>query len=54
MIKNCGPNPSGATCLAPIILSNIEPTAVSKNPSFNFNTAYNGQWIVLTVKSVTP
>ena len=54
MIKNCGPSVSGSTCLSPIILQNIEPTAVSKNPSFNFSNAYNGQWIVLTVKSVTP
>jgi hypothetical protein len=54
MIKNCGPTVNGSTCMAPIILQNIEPTAVSKNTSFNFNTAYNGQWIVLTVKSVTP
>jgi hypothetical protein len=54
MIKNCGPTVNGSTCMAPIILQNIEPTAVSKNPSFDFTKAYNGQWIVLTVKSVTP
>ena len=53
MIKNCGPNPSGATCLAPIIIQNVEPTSVQKNSGFNFTTAYNGQWIVMTVKSVT-
>ncbi len=53
MIKNCGPNRSGSTCLAPITLSNVEPTAISKNPTFNFNTVYNGQFIVVTVKSVT-
>jgi hypothetical protein len=53
MIKNCGPNVSGSTCLAPITIQNVEPTSVAKNASFNFNTPYNGQWIVLTVKGVT-
>jgi hypothetical protein len=55
MIKNCGPTQNdGNTCAAPIILQNIEPTAKSLNASFDFTKAYNGQWIVLTVKSVTP
>jgi hypothetical protein len=55
MIKNCGPaENSGNVCSAPIVMTGIEPTAASKNATFNFNTAYNGQWIVLTVKSVTP
>jgi len=54
MIKNCGPTQNdGSVCSAPIIMSGLEATAISLNPSFNFNTAYNGQWIVLTVKSVT-
>ena len=38
---------------AAIILQNVEATAKTLNPTFNFTTAYNGQWIVLTVKSVT-
>jgi hypothetical protein len=54
MIKNCGPTQNdGNTCAAPIILQNVESSAKTLNPSFNFTTAYNGQWIVLTVKSVT-
>jgi hypothetical protein len=53
MIKNCGPNPPGNACPSPIIIQNVEPTSVTKNSSFNFTTAYNGQWIVLTVKGVT-
>jgi hypothetical protein len=61
MIKNCGPNPSGSTCLQPLIPGNLEQASVAKNPTFNggtngsgFTKAYNGQWILLTVKSVTP
>jgi hypothetical protein len=55
MIKNCGPTQNdGNTCAAPITLQNVEASAKTLNPSFNFSTAYNGQWIVLTVKSVTP
>ena len=55
MIKNCGPTQNdGNTCAAPIILQNVETTAKTLNPNFNFTTAYNGQWIVMTVKSVTP
>jgi hypothetical protein len=54
MIKNCGPSQNdGSVCAAPIIMSAIEPTAVTANPAFNFSTAYNGQWLVMTVKSVT-
>ena len=54
MIKNCGPTVNnGTVCTAPITMQNIEPTAITANPTFMFNTAYNGQWIVLTVKSVT-
>jgi hypothetical protein len=54
MIKNCGPTANdGNTCAQMIIQPNIEPTAIADNPTFNFNTAYNGQWIVLTVKNVT-
>jgi hypothetical protein len=54
MIKNCGPTINdGNTCAAPIILQNIEPMASTLNPQFSFTTAYNGQWIVLTVKDVT-
>ena len=54
MIKNCGPIVNdGNTCAGMITLSNIEPTAVTANPTFSFNMGYNGQWIVMTVKSVT-
>jgi hypothetical protein len=54
MIKNCGPIVNdGNTCNGAIIQTNIEPTAIAANPTFNFNTGYNGQWIVLTVKGVT-
>jgi hypothetical protein len=54
MIKNCGPAVNdGSVCSAPITLANIEPTAASLNPTFNFTTPYNGQWIVMTVKNVT-
>jgi hypothetical protein len=53
MIKNCGPQVAGSTCPSPITIQNVEPTSVAKNTSFNFNTAYNGQWIVMTVKGVT-
>jgi hypothetical protein len=54
MIKNCGPVVNdGNTCAGAIILNNIEPTAVAANPTFSFTTGYNGQWIVMTVKSVT-
>jgi hypothetical protein len=54
MIKNCGPTQNdGNTCAAPIVLSNIEPSAIAANPTFNFTTQYNGQWIVVTVKDVT-
>ena len=27
--------------------------AIAANPSFSFTTAYNGQWVVLTVMGVT-
>jgi len=53
MIKNCGPQVSGTTCLAPITMTGIEPEAITLNPTFNFNTPYNGQWVVMTVKEVT-
>jgi hypothetical protein len=54
MIKNCGPmENSGNQCTAPIVLSNMDPKAVSKNPSFDFTAAYNGQWIVMVVTAVT-
>jgi hypothetical protein len=52
MIKNCGPT-AGNNCAAPIVLQNMDPKAVSLNPNFNFTKAYNGQWIVLVVTSVT-
>jgi hypothetical protein len=51
MIKNCGPSPTG--CSAPIIISGVESSVTSKNASFNFTTAYNGQWVGIAVKSVT-
>jgi hypothetical protein len=54
MIKNCGPTVNdGSVCLAPIVITNVDPVAVSLNPSFNFNTPYNGQWIALVVTNVT-
>ena len=54
MIKNCGPVANdGNTCATPLVIPNIEPTSITANPTFNFNTPYNGQWIVFTVKSVT-
>jgi hypothetical protein len=52
-IKNCGPMENdGNTCIAPITIPNVEPTAVAANPTFNFATPFNGQWMVLTVKNV--
>jgi hypothetical protein len=53
MIKNCGPQVSGTTCIAPITMTGIEPEAISLNPTFDFTKPYNGQWVVLTVKDVT-
>jgi hypothetical protein len=54
MIKNCGPTVNdGSICTKPIIMANIEPTAITANPGFDFTAAYNGQWIVMSVKSVT-
>jgi hypothetical protein len=54
MIKNCGPTPNGTElCAQPLVMSNVDPVAVSKNPGFNFATAYNGQWIVMVVTNVT-
>jgi hypothetical protein len=54
MIKNCGPmENNGNTCAAPIVLANVEPSAIAKNTSFDFSKAFNGQWIVLTVTDVT-
>jgi hypothetical protein len=54
MIKNCGPmENSGNQCTAPIILQNMDAKAVSKNPTFDFTKAYNGQWVVMVVTDVT-
>jgi len=53
MTKNCGPEASATTCRAPIIMTGIEPEAIALNPTFNFSTAYNGQWVVMTVRNVT-
>jgi hypothetical protein len=54
MIKNCGPmQNSGNVCAAPIVLANVDPAAVAKNPSFDFSKAYNGQWLVMVVTDVT-
>jgi len=54
MIKNCGPVVNdGNTCATQIVMANIEPTAVTANAGFSFTTPYNGQWIVMTLKSVT-
>jgi hypothetical protein len=52
--KNCGPTVNGGNvCAAPIVLPNVDPVAVSSNPSFNFQSPYNGQWISLVVSKVT-
>lgn len=54
MIRNCGPQEnSGNVCAAPIVLSNMDPVAVSKNPSFDFTKAFDGQWVVMVVTDVT-
>jgi hypothetical protein len=55
MIKNCGPmENSGNVCAAPIIIPNVDPVARSANPTFDFTqTPYNGQWVVMVVKTVT-
>jgi hypothetical protein len=54
-IKNCGPTANdGSVCAAPIILGSvIDPQARAANPSFNFDQAYNGQWLVTVVTDVT-
>ena len=53
-IKNCGPTQNdGSVCMAPIVLTNVEPTAIAANPGFSFTSAFNGQWLVMTLKSVT-
>lgn len=54
MIKNCGPIVNdGNTCGTPIVIANVEADAVRLNPTFNFTTGYNGQWVAITVKGVT-
>jgi hypothetical protein len=53
MIKNCGPNNNGGTCNAPITIANIDPVAKAKNPTFNFDQPFNGQWVSIVVTSVT-
>ncbi len=54
MIRNCGPQEnSGNVCSAPITLQGIDPVALSKNPTFDFTKAYDGQWVVMVVTDVT-
>jgi hypothetical protein len=54
MIRNCGPQEnSGNVCAAPIVVQNMDPVAVSKNPSFDFTKAFDGQWVVMVVTDVT-
>lgn len=54
MIRNCGPQEnSGNVCSAPITLQGIDPVATSKNPTFDFTKAYDGQWVVMVVTDVT-
>jgi hypothetical protein len=53
MIKNCGPNNNGGTCNAPITIANVDPVAKAKNPTFNFNEPFNGQWVSIVVTAVT-
>lgn len=54
MIKNCGPNNNGGTCNAPITIANVDPVAKAKNPTFDFSTPFNGQWVSIVVTAVTP
>jgi hypothetical protein len=51
MIKNCGPVKS-INCLQPVVPQNVDPVARALNPSFDFNRAFNGQWISLVVSDV--
>jgi hypothetical protein len=51
--KNCALLGDGNTCSTPIRIAGIEPVAVSNNPTFDFTLYYNGQWLVMTVMSVT-
>jgi hypothetical protein len=54
MIKNCGPAVNdGNTCANPIIIANVDPAGAALNPTFPFTTIYNGQWVLITVTSVT-
>jgi len=52
-IKNCGPTPSGSTCLEPLVPMNIELAVRAANPTFTFTSAYSGQWLGISVVNVT-
>ena len=53
MIRNCGPTENdGSRCPGPIIMM-PEAAVVTANPTVNFTRAYDGQWIGITVKTVT-
>ena len=53
MIRNCGPTENdGSRCAAPIIMT-PEADVRTANPTVDFTRAYDGQWIGITVKTVT-
>jgi hypothetical protein len=52
MIKNCGSVQNGMSCSAPIVV-HPEPEVVAANPAFDFDAAYDGQWVSIAVKKVT-
>ena len=51
--KNCDRLSDSGTCTTPVVIHGIEATALSRNPTFNFSNPYNGEWLVMSVRSVT-
>jgi hypothetical protein len=52
-IRNCGPVANdGNTCFQPLLIRDIEPSAIAHNPGFDFNSPFDGQWLVMTVTDV--
>jgi hypothetical protein len=51
--KNCGPGPQRDGCAAPIVTSGVDVAARRRNPAFDFDSAFNGQWIALSVTNVS-
>jgi hypothetical protein len=50
--NNCGPTPNdGNSCGGPIVPGNshLATKAKEKNPDFDFNAPYNGQWLAVSV-----